>query len=117
VAAWADVAGDRAGGGEEALGVARVLEAPHPPFPLPRGLVRVLGPVVQALVSAVLDARQHLPQRRPVAGELVLSDKVGLVGLPGHEGVPKVGGAAVQAMAEVPVTARQVAKRSVLVSR
>jgi len=51
--------------------VARILEAPHPPFPLPRGLVRVLGPVVQSPMLPVLDARQHLSQRRPVAGEFV----------------------------------------------
>ncbi len=35
VAAWAKVAGDRAVGGEEALGVARTLEPSHPPLALP----------------------------------------------------------------------------------
>ena len=46
-----------------------------------------------------------------------LSGKVGLVRPPGNEGVPQEGGAARQAMAGVPVTARQVAKRSWRVSR
>ena len=46
-----------------------------------------------------------------------LSGKVGLVGLPGNEGVLNEGGAASQAMAGVPVTARQVAKRSARVAR
>jgi len=71
VAARAAVAGDGAVGGEEALGVARMLEAAHPPLPLARGLVRMLRPVVEPLVLPMLDAREHLTQRRAVARELV----------------------------------------------
>ena len=56
VAAWAEVAGDRAVGGEEALGVPRALAAPHPPLALPRGLMGVLGAIVQALMAPVLHA-------------------------------------------------------------
>ncbi len=47
-----------------------------------------------------------------MTGYRVLSTKVGRAGQLGNEGVLKQGGAAGQAMAEVPVTARQVAKRS-----
>ena len=57
VAAWAAVADDRAVGGEEPLGVARALAPAQPPLSLPRGLVRMLGPVVQSFVPAVLHAR------------------------------------------------------------
>ncbi len=71
VAARAEVRGNWAIRGAEALGVARVFAAAHPPLALPRGLVRMLRPVVQPLVLPMLDARQHLPQRGPVAGERV----------------------------------------------
>jgi hypothetical protein len=47
----------------------------------------------------------------------VLSIKVELVGLLGNAGVLKDGGVVGQANAGVPVTARRVAKRAVLVSR
>ena len=46
-------------------------EAAQPPLALAARLVRGLRPVVQSLVLAVLDARQRLPLRRPVAGQLV----------------------------------------------
>jgi hypothetical protein len=47
----------------------------------------------------------------------VLSRKLGLAGRQGDEDVPKEDGAAGQARAGVPATARQVAKRSALVWR
>jgi hypothetical protein len=49
----------------------RALEPPHPPFPLSRGLVRVLRPVIESPVPPVLDAGQHVPHCRPVARKLV----------------------------------------------
>jgi hypothetical protein len=42
-------------GGEEALRLPGRLEALHLPLPSSRRLVRILRPVVQALVPAVLD--------------------------------------------------------------
>jgi hypothetical protein len=60
VSAWAEVLGDRPIRGEEALGVTRRLKALHPSFPLPRGLMGVLGAVIQIAMPAVLDAGQEL---------------------------------------------------------
>jgi len=54
------------------MGVPRTPEAPHPSLALARPLtVRVFRAVVQSFVSPVPHARQHLPQRRPIAGEFV----------------------------------------------
>ncbi len=64
LAARAAVADAGAIGGEEPLRVARALEAAHPSLALPRRLVGMLGPVVQPLVSAVLDIREHLAPHR-----------------------------------------------------
>jgi hypothetical protein len=49
---------------EEALSVARRLEAAHGAFPLPRGLVGVFGPVVQTFVAAMFNTRHDLLVRR-----------------------------------------------------
>ena len=54
------------------MGVPRTPEAPHPSLARARPLtVRVFRAVVQSFVSPVRHARQHLPQRRPIAGEFV----------------------------------------------
>jgi len=74
VAAWAEVADDRAVGGEEALGMAGALEAAHAPLALPGWLVRMLRPVVQPPVAPMLDARQDRAPRRAVARQLVGDD-------------------------------------------
>ncbi len=58
-------------GGEEALRLAWRLEALHLPFSSSRRLVRILRPVVEALVPAVLHRGHHLALRRAVAGQLV----------------------------------------------
>ena len=57
---------------EKALRVPRGLTPLHASFPLPRGLVRVLGTVVEVPMLAVLDPRQHLPLRRAVALPFIL---------------------------------------------
>jgi len=77
VAARAAVVGDRAIRGEEALGVAGMLEPPHPPLSLPGRLVRMLRPIVAPLVLPMLDTRQDLALRRPVTGQLVGDDDAG----------------------------------------
>ena len=64
VVAGAEVGGDQSLGGEEALGVPGGFAAAHPSFALAGRLVRVLCPVVHALVSPMLHARQHLSLRR-----------------------------------------------------
>ena len=46
-------------------------EPAQAPLPLPCRLMGVLRAVVQALTLSMLDARQHVVSRRPVAGELV----------------------------------------------
>ena len=77
-----EVLGDGTIGGEEALGVARRLEALHPPLPLAGGLVGVLGAVVEIAVLAVLHTRQELVLRRPIACEFVGDDHPRHVGQP-----------------------------------
>jgi hypothetical protein len=61
-------------GGEEALGMARRLEATHGAFPLSRWLVRIFRPIIQAFVLAVLDAHEDLPLGCAIAGKLVGND-------------------------------------------
>ena len=58
-------------GGEEALRLAGRFEPLHLPFSPSRRLVRILGPVVEALVPAVLDPGHQLPLRRAIARQLV----------------------------------------------
>jgi hypothetical protein len=58
VTPWAAVLGDGPVGGEEALRVARGLEALQAPLPLARRLMRMLRPVVQIAGLAMFDARR-----------------------------------------------------------
>src|ERR671913_302220 len=71
VAAEVEEVVDLVVGGEEALCLPRRLEALHLPLSSPCRLVRVLRPVVQALVPAVLDTRQQVLLGRSVTRELV----------------------------------------------
>jgi hypothetical protein len=66
VTAELEVVVDPAVGGEEALCVARRLEALHLPFSSSRGPVRHLGPVVEVAALPVFDPRQYLAFRRAV---------------------------------------------------
>src|SRR3954452_24687168 len=58
-------------GGEETLCLPRRLEPLHLSFASARRLVRVLRPIVEPLVPAVLNAGDQLPLRRAVAAEFV----------------------------------------------
>ena len=58
-------------GREEPLHLAGGLEPLHPPLAPSCRLVRVLGPVVQALVPAVLDPGHQVLLRRRMARQLV----------------------------------------------
>ncbi len=70
---------------EEALGLLGRLKAAHRPFSLARWLMRVLGPIVQPLVLAVLGAGQHRLEGWSVAGELVGDRNTGLVRVRFHD--------------------------------
>ena len=70
----AEVLGDGPIGGEEALRVARGLEALHAPLPLARRLMRILRPIVQIAVLTMFDVRQDLSLRRAIAFEFVRDD-------------------------------------------
>jgi hypothetical protein len=59
VAAGAEVIGDGAEGSQELLRVLGRLKALERPFSPPGGAVRVLGTIVEPLVSAELHAGQH----------------------------------------------------------
>jgi hypothetical protein len=59
IAAEVEEVVDRVMGREEALRVPGRLEPHHLPFSLPGRLVRILGPVVEAPVPAMLDTRHH----------------------------------------------------------
>jgi hypothetical protein len=74
VAARAEVTGNRAVRGEEPLRMPRRFEPAHASLAFARGLVRILGPVVQSPVLPVLDAREDLALGRPVTRELVGDD-------------------------------------------
>ena len=63
--------GDLIMDGQETLGLAPRLEALHDPFSPPRRLMRILRPIVQALVLAMLDAKLHFPSRRGIGLELI----------------------------------------------
>jgi len=65
------VAGARAVAGEDALRLAWRVAAAHPPFPLARGPLRLLGPMLQACMASVFDARQDRAVVGAVAGELI----------------------------------------------
>ncbi len=71
VAAEMEEVADPVVGREETLCLPGRLEALHLPFSSSRRLMRILRPVVEALVPAVLDTRHQLLLRRAVAAELV----------------------------------------------
>src|SRR5918993_2746426 len=71
VAAEVEEIADLVVGGEEALCLPRRFEALHLPLSSPCRLVRVFRPVVETLVSAMLDAGHQLSLRRAMAAELV----------------------------------------------
>jgi hypothetical protein len=72
--AWSEVLGNRPIGGEEALRVPGGLEPLHPSLPLTRGLVRVLRPIVEVQVLAVLHPREDLLFRCAIALQLIRDD-------------------------------------------
>ncbi len=74
VAAGPEVVADGAAGLQEPLRVLGGLEALEHAFSFSDGAVAVLRPVVQPLVSPVLNAGERPPQRGQVAGELVGDD-------------------------------------------
>jgi hypothetical protein len=61
-------------GGEEALGLPWGLEPWQAPFTLARGLVGVFRPMVQVPVLPVLDPREPLPLRGPIAFQPIGDD-------------------------------------------
>jgi hypothetical protein len=67
VASRAEVLGDEAKRRQETLGVPRGFEPLHALLPLARGLVRVLGAVVQISVLPMFHPRQNLSLGGPVA--------------------------------------------------
>src|SRR5919199_5776402 len=67
VAAEVEEVADLVVGGEEALRLTGRLVALHLPFSSSRRLMRILGPVVQAPVPAVLHPRHQRLLRRPLA--------------------------------------------------
>jgi|GEM_PF-1832679 len=66
--------GERAIGGEKPLGVPGGRAPLHAPLTLAGRLMRVVHTVVQVSVLPVLDAREHLPLRSPIACELIRDD-------------------------------------------
>src|SRR4051812_6252536 len=58
-------------GGEETLHLPRQLETLHLPFSSSRRLVRILRPIVEALMPAMLDTGHQLLLRRAVAAKLI----------------------------------------------
>ena len=66
MAAEVEEVADPGVGGEEALCLARRLAPLYLPFSVPRGLVRVLRPVIQTLVLPVLDGGHHLALGRAI---------------------------------------------------
>jgi hypothetical protein len=53
------------------LGLTSRREAAHRPFALARRLMRVFGPVIEALVAAMFDTRHDFPVRGLVAAQLI----------------------------------------------
>jgi hypothetical protein len=64
-----EVLGNRTIRGEETLGVPGRLKSLHPLLPLARGLMRILGAVIEVAVLAVLHTRENLPLRGAVVFE------------------------------------------------
>src|SRR4029434_2662582 len=63
-------------GGEKPLGVPGGHAPLHAPLTLAGRLMRVVRTVVQVSVLPVLDAREPLPLRSPIAGELIRDAQV-----------------------------------------
>jgi hypothetical protein len=72
-----EMLGNRPRRGEKPLRVPRRLEPLHAPLPLARRLVRILCPIVEIAMLAVLHPGQDLPLRRAVALELIGDDDPG----------------------------------------
>src|SRR5690349_17959303 len=73
---------DRVVGGQETLSLSGRLEPLHLAFPSSCWLVRVLCPVVEPLVLAVLDARHDLLLRRAIRFQLIRDHDAGSPALP-----------------------------------
>jgi len=73
----AEVLGDGPIGGEKALGMPGRFEPLHAPLPLARGLVRILGTVIEVFVLAVFHARQNLPLGSSITLELIRNEHPG----------------------------------------
>lgn len=71
MAGGAEQVGDRIMDGDKALQMALRLEAFHDPFSSSDWLMRIIRPVVQAFVGAMLDARHNLALRSGVGSKLV----------------------------------------------
>jgi hypothetical protein len=69
--ARAEVLGDGTVGGEELLGVPWRFEPLHAPLALTRGLVGVLGAVIEIPMLAVFYSQEHLPLGGPIAFQFV----------------------------------------------
>src|SRR5262249_2566078 len=67
----AEVIADRPERLQESLRLVAGLELAHRPLPLARRLVRILRPIVESFVLAVLRPRQQLLDRWPVTAQLV----------------------------------------------
>lgn len=70
---WAKCRGCLAGAGE-ALGMGRRLETPHDSLTLPRWLMRIFCPIMQAFVRPVFDAQQDLTLRCAITGQFIGDD-------------------------------------------
>src|SRR2546427_13161243 len=60
---------------EESLGVPERLEATHPPFPFPGGLMGILRPIIQPPLLLVLHRRHHFYLGRHIAAQFVGDDR------------------------------------------
>src|SRR5262245_25864930 len=96
VPARTEVVAEGAEGLQEALRVLRRFEALKYPFSFPDRPVRVLRPIVEALVPSVLGIRQDSLERGWVAGEFVGDHHPGRLVLPGQH-------AAQEALSRLPV--------------
>ncbi len=76
MAARTAMVSNQAMGGEKALGMAGGFEATHGPFSLASRLVRILRPIVQPSMLAMLDTRQYLTLGSPVACKLIGNNHV-----------------------------------------
>jgi hypothetical protein len=73
----AEICGDQTIRRQEALRVPSGLASLHPPFPLPRGLMRILCAVIEVAVLSVFHARQDLTLCHSITFQLVGNDHAG----------------------------------------